>query len=188
MSGVGLKRALTHFVEEKIPEARCYADETANELRRYPCFYLVDIDEKRAPLGCGRVDYVARNSRRHVSRNGKIFAYQTTIRFQAEAASDESRPGAEIVLDLTKRLDLLFLEAVKARERIVFADPVSGEPQEIVGIHLVTAADVPPDTEQEPVVYRRAATFRFTHCYHREEPVDRTIERIHLRDLGGNDV
>ena len=179
---VGLQRALAVYVEEKIPGARCYADETANEQHKYPCFYLTEIDDKRKPLGCSRVDYVERDSQGKVTANAKLYEYETVIRFQCEAPSNVTRSGAQIVADLTKRLDLLFLETVKSRQKITFADPVTSEPQEIVGIFSTSLMDIPPDTGGEPVLYRRAVSFKFVHRHVREEAVEHTMDRIHVTD------
>jgi hypothetical protein len=177
---VGLLRALAAHSEANIPGVRCYADETANTQHKYPCFYLTEIDTKRQPLGCGRVDYVERGDGGQVVKNAKLYEYKTVIRFQCEVPSDVARSGSEIVADLTKQIDLLFLEAVKSREKIIFADPVTGEQQVIVSIFPVSAADVPPDTGGEPVLYRRAASFRFIHRHIREESVKHTMDNIHV--------
>ena len=181
-----LKRAVAHIIEQNLPGVRCFASEAVNEDRYYPCVYITEIERKRGPLGCGRVDYVEREPTRKVIKNGKIYEYRTSLRLLIEAAGDGSVSAAEQAHEIDKDLDRMFLEAVKSKQKIVFSDPETGDNMQVVGIHFITAADVPAETESEPLLFRRAVTYRFVHRLHLEEAVERTIDRVLITNGGEN--
>ena len=90
-----LKRSIADFIQQGIPEVRCYADRTANVSKNYPCVYITEIDGKRNPLGCGRVDYTERSPLGTVVKNGKLIEYRTTLRFLIAAAGDKYESAAD---------------------------------------------------------------------------------------------
>ena len=186
---LGLKRAVAHIIEAKLTDVHCYADEVANEFNHYPCIYITELNRKRGPLGSGRVDYVEREllPSRAVIKNGKIIEYRTALRFSIEASGNDIESAAEQVHRIDKDLDRLFIEVMHSKEQIRFIDHKNGENMNVIAVKFITATDIPVAVEQEPLLFRRASTYRFIHRLYLEEQVEHKIGHVKITN-GGNNV
>ena len=83
-------------------------------------------------------------------------------------------------------MDQLFLEVIHSKEKIQFIDPDNGKNMNVVSVKFITATDIPVVTEQYPLLFRRASTYRFTHRLYLEQQVEHIIEKVELTQGGSN--
>ena len=184
---LGLKRAIAEFIETKIIDAKCFASENANKNKLYPCIYITELEQKEKVFGAGLIDYIKRtfsNNSNKVQSKGKIIEYHTSLRFVINAAGNENESAAEQAHRIDKEINQLFIKVVRNEQKFRFIDSKNMEDMNVIRIYFVNAADVPEYADIEPLIFRRALTYKFIHRFYFEKPVEHTIDDIQITQGG----
>ena len=193
---LGLKRAIAEFIETGITDVKCFASENANKHKLYPCIYITELERKEKVFGAGLTDYIKRtflnNSNNSNSSNtlnkaqskGKIIEYHTTFRFVINAVGNSNESEGEQAHRIDKELNQLFINAVHGEEKVRFIDSKNMKDMNVTGINFVNALDIPELADMEPLIFRRAITYKFIHRFYFEKPVEYTIDDIQITQGG----
>ena len=181
-----LKRATANIIENNLQNIKCFANETANELNYYPCIYISEIERKQKVFGTGKADYTKRDYTGKTVQKTKIIEYHTVLRFLIEATgfigkSDISeKPAALQVHEIDNSLSRLFIKIKRGKNIVQFTDPETSKNLNVTDIQFVTSTDIPEEINVEPIIFRRALSYKFIHRYYFEQSIDHTIETINL--------
>ena len=181
-----LKRAVAQVIENNLHNIRCFANETVNENNYYPCIYITEIERKQRLIGTGKSDYRTYDFSGKAVQKSKIIEYHTTLRFLIVASgfigkAEISEKPTEQVHEIDDLINKLFIKIKREKEKIQFIDPETNKNLNVTDILFMTTADVPEETDIEPMLFRRASSYKFVHRYYFTEDIEHTIEKINIK-------